>query len=166
MKKIALLLTGALTLTVLAITACNKKQSAPDTGINQPKQPDNLSYYAQLGLDSPYISVDSANVMLESFQSGLSSNDVQSFIVDADALRYYLNNSNIKHLKVMLAHDLDYVHGGNSGKAAGYNANGLTIVIAGFNKDNNYIYTSQGGVLTRSQTSAASSSSDAEVLGQ
>lgn len=164
MKKTTLNITGILAIALLFFTACSKKQSAPDTGINQPKPTDNLSYYAQLGLDSPFISIDSANVMLGSYQSGLNSGDARSFTIDADALRYYLNNSNIRYLKVMLAHNLDYVHAGNNGKAAGYNANALTILLAGFNKDNNYIYTSQGGVLNLSRISAAGSSSDAEVL--
>ena len=144
MKKAIL----ALTVAVIAIIACSKKSSTNNTTVNHPQPDNNFSHYALLGLDSPFISIDSANVMLTSYQASLTnSNDVRSFIVDADALRYYLNNTDIKHMKIMLAHKLSYIRGGNAGQPAGYNPNALTLIIAGYDKDNNYIYTPQGAVM-------------------
>lgn len=144
MKKAIL----ALTVAVIVIIACSKKSSNTNTTVNHPQPDKNFSEYAMLGLDSPFISIDSANVMLTSYQSSLSnSNDVRSFIIDADALRYYLNNTDIRFMKVMLAHKLSYIRGGNAGQPAGYSPNAMTIILAGFDKDNNYIYTPQGAVL-------------------
>ncbi|MCD6064861.1 MAG: hypothetical protein K0R82_2772, partial [Flavipsychrobacter sp.] len=69
------------------------------------------------------------------------------FIVDANALRYYLQNTNIKYVKLLMAHKLNYINSGGRNKDAGYRGNALTIVISGFDSSGNYIYSPQGAVL-------------------
>jgi hypothetical protein len=149
MKKLALLM---ILILVLLVYACNKKNSTPNTDI-RPTNTSDFHKYATMGLDSPFISRDTANVMLSSYLNSISgsSANVKSFIVDADALRYYLSNTNIKHVKLMLAHKLNYVRGGGQNTDAGYNGNAFTIIISGFDSDNNYIYSPQGAVLDFSQ---------------
>jgi hypothetical protein len=139
-------------ISVLCIMACSKKNSTPNTNL-KPQPESNLSAYALMGLDSPFISTDSANVMISSYLGSLSSgnSDIKSFIVDADALRYYLSNTNIKHVKLMFAHKMSYVRSGHKYQAAGMNPNALTIVIAGYDGDNDYIYSPQGAVMDFSQ---------------
>src|SRR5690606_29933576 len=109
--------------------------------------------YAQMGLDSPFISIDTANVMLSSFLNSIDqgSSNVKSFIVDANALRYYLENTEIKYVKLMLAHKLNYINSGGRDINAGYDGNAFTVIISGFGVDNNYIYSPQGAVLDFSQ---------------
>lgn len=135
--------------TALVVYACNKKNTTVDTNI---KKPDYRSY-ADYGLDSPFLLPDTANVMIQSYLDDRGSNTTQlkSLIVDANALRYYLQNTNIKKVKLMFAHRLDYVRntGGNVYDDMDYRA--LTIVIAGFDDNNNYIYTPQGGVMDHCQ---------------
>jgi hypothetical protein len=139
-------------ISLLFIMACSKKNSTPDTNLT-PQPQSNLSQYALMGLDSPFISIDSANIMISSYLGSLSSTstDAKSFIVDADALRYYLNNTDIKHVKLMFAHKMSYVRSGHKNQPAGMNPDGLTIVIAGYGEDNDYIYSPQGAVMDFSQ---------------
>ncbi len=93
-----------------------------------------------------YIPKDTANKMIGSYLASISSDadlqnpDVHSLIVDADLLRNYLKNPEIKRVKVMLAHTLEYINTGHGGQNAGYKSGALTIVFAGFGKDGNYIF--------------------------
>lgn len=147
----------ALLLAVLALTlilACTKKTSTPQRDLSIGKQnPLDFSEYALMGLDSPFISVDTANMMIGSYLNSISSssNKIKSFIVDANALRYYLQNTNIKYVKLMLAHKKNYIRGGGQNQDAGYDGQALTMVITGFDSSNNYIYSPQGAVLDFSQ---------------
>lgn len=138
---------AALLLTV--IVACSKKNSTPDTNVATHSQELDFHKYAIMGLDSPFISIDTANVMLNSYLNSIQNNpdEVKSFIVDADALRYYLQNTNIKHVKLMLAHKRSYVRSGGANQYAGMDYNAMTMVIAGFGSDNDYIYSPQGAVM-------------------
>jgi len=92
-----------------------------------------------------FISVDTANKMLGSYLSSINADadnnmNVQSFIMDADAIREYLSNPSIKKVKIMLAHTLTYINTGNQGVNCGYKSGKLTVILAGFNGESNYIF--------------------------
>lgn len=102
-----------------------------------------------------FIPVDSANKMLGSYLASINadvdtSTNIQSFIVDADALREYLSDNSIKKVKVMLAHTLNYVNSGGDGVNCGYRAGKLTIILAGYDADKNYIFAPGNKVLDNS----------------
>ena len=103
----------------------------------------------------PFICIDSANKMLNSYLNSITNTgatpDLKSLIVDADALRSYLEDTNIKHVKLMFAHRLDYINNGNGNGYAGVRYDGLTIIIAGYDNSNNYIYNESGAVLDNCQ---------------
>jgi hypothetical protein len=112
------------------------------------------SPYGGGGSSSHFIPVDSANKMLESYLNSINadidtSGNVQSFIMDADALREYLADNSIKKVKIMLAHTLDYINAGNAGINCGYRSGKLTIIIAGYDADKNYIFAPGNTVLDR-----------------
>lgn len=152
MKNRVLLILAGITLAI----ACSKKTSQPDKNVKPIKDLD-FSEYAAMGLDSPFITLDTANVMIGSYLNSINGNTgnlgsgqtplIKSFIVDANALRYYLQNTNIKYIKLFMAHKLNYINKGNKNKDAGYRGDALTIVISGFDSSNNYIYSPQGAVL-------------------
>lgn len=95
---------------------------------------------------NPYfIPVDSANKMLRSYLTSVnadidSNKQLQALIMDADALREYLSNPSIKKVKVMFAHTLDYINAGHGGENCGYTPGQLTIIFAGYDSENNYIF--------------------------
>lgn len=153
MKNRVLLILAGITLAI----ACSKKTSQPDKNVKPIKDLD-FSEYAAMGLDSPFITLDTANIMIGSYLNSINGNAngnngngqtplIKSFIVDANALRYYLQNTNIKYIKLFMAHKLNYINKGNKNKDAGYRGDALTIVISGFDSSNNYIYSPQGAVL-------------------
>jgi len=95
-----------------------------------------------------YISVDSANKMLSSYLNSIKNNDsdLHSITIDADQLRSYLDDKDVKKIKIMLSHKLDYINSGNGNVNCGYNIKGLTFIIAGYDSSNNYVF-NQGMVL-------------------
>lgn len=91
-----------------------------------------------------FISVDSANEMIQSYLTSIQDSNsdnpsLQSLIVDAGALRDYLSDTSITKVKIMFAHTMQYINEGHDGQPAGYKPNALTIVIAGFNVEGNYV---------------------------
>lgn len=133
---------------VLAIYACNKKNATVDTQLNKPGKTLDFRSYALMGLDSPFLLPDTANVMIQSYLSSIADepNQLKSLIVDANALRYYLQNTDITSVKLMFAHKKSYIEAdGTILPDMDYRA--LTIVIAGFDANNNYIYSPQGAVM-------------------
>ncbi len=132
---------------VLAIYACNKKNATVDTNLNKPGKTPDFRSYALMGLDSPFLLPDTANVMIQSYLNSIENEPTQlkSLIVDANALRYYLQNTDIKSVKLMFAHKKSYIQQATTLDDMDYRA--LTIVIAGFDEDNNYIYSPQGAVM-------------------
>lgn len=145
-SKIMLLVFAALT----TVYACTKKSSNPKTNVTPSESTGKVDYskYALMGLDSPFLKPDTANIMIESYlQARTNTEDLKALIVDAEALRYYLSNPAIKHVKLMFAHKMSYVRDGGQGVYGGLNSNALTIVIAGFDAANNYIYSDQGAVM-------------------
>src|SRR5690606_21419291 len=101
MKAISILAAAA-----MLLAACNQ---------SQPQQ-------AQL-LSSPtsgptFIPSDSANKMIQSYLTSTTGNpdDLRALILDADSMKSYLTDTSIRHLKVMLAHTLNYINDGNNGR--------------------------------------------------
>lgn len=135
---------------ILTVMACTKKNAKPDanvTPVNTNGQPD-FRKYALMGLDSPFLPPTTANIMIQSYlDSRTNSNQLKSLIVDADALRFYLSNTDIKHVRLMLAHKMSYINDGNEGEPGPLDGETVTIVIAGFDANNNYIYSPQGAVM-------------------
>ncbi len=72
-------------------------------------------------------------------------NDLKSFSIDADSLRAYLASTNIKSVKLIFAHTMDYISAGNQGLFAGMQSGAMTIIIAGYDVDGNYVYYTPGG---------------------
>lgn len=96
---------------------------------------------------SHYVQKDTANVMIESYLQSIapdtgeqSAPDLHSLIMDAEALREYLNNTEIKSVKFMFAHTLEYIDSGHQGQNAGYKSGALTLIVAGYDTNGNYIF--------------------------
>lgn len=85
-----------------------------------------------------YINKDTAQRMVRSYEQSLLHNpadkvqDVKYWVLDADLLRDYLANEQIRGVAVKLAHTLEYMNTGHEGQPAGYRNDALTIVINGF----------------------------------
>lgn len=143
-KKMLLVIVAA-----LVVYACNKKNTTVDTNTNQSGTKPDFRSYALMGLDSPFLSPDTANVMIQSYLDDIdnSSTQLKSLIVDANALRYYLQNTDIKSVKLMFAHKLSYARNPPTDQLPDMDYRALTIVIAGFDANNNYIYSPQGAVM-------------------
>lgn len=103
-----------------------------------------LSSYSTEELEHFFITKDSANKMLGSYLASISDADadssLHSLILNADALRKYLNDTSIRQVKVMLAHTLDYINAGNLDQPAGYKPGALTIILAGYDNKGDYVY--------------------------
>lgn len=141
-------------LIVITISLSAFKADAKKNGDNKdcnPENPQAQSYSTSGGgggtLLNPnyFIPVDSANKMLQSYLVSINADvdtnqNLQSIILDADAIREYLSNPSIRKVKVMFAHRLDYINSGHFGVNCGYTSGGLTIILAGFDANNNYIF--------------------------
>lgn len=98
-----------------------------------------------------YIPIDSANKMISSYLNSIqyqnNDTDVRSFIVDANALRCYLNSEegqNVSNLKISLAHKITTTYSIDSNINCGYNGKHLTIVITGFDTLGNNVIRPKG----------------------
>lgn len=105
-----------------------------------------------------FIPRDSANKMINSYLNSISANandtNLHSICINMDQLRLYDERSQgpgrIQHLKLFLAHKLDYVNAGNEGRPCGYSSNALTVVIAGYTANGSYVYLEGDKVLDHS----------------
>lgn len=104
--------------------------------------------------NQPFIRVEAADSMINSYLTSinyqLEDSNVRSFIIDADALRQYLlcgKGRDISKLKIMLAHNQDYIRNGGFGQPCGYSNTALTIVLAGYDAAGDYIYAPKGRVM-------------------
>lgn len=104
---------------------------------------------AQFGAEEQEVLVpaDTANIMIKSYLNSINyaQNDssLKSIIVNADALRGYLTGSEgqrIHKLKIMFAHTMDYISSGGQNQYAYYNSGELTVVLAGYDDNGNYIF--------------------------
>ena len=98
-----------------------------------------------------YIPIDSANKMISSYLNSIqyqnNDTDVRAFIMDANALRCYLNSDegkNVSNLKIFLAHNAAYSNSSDSNKNCGYNAKALSIILTGFDTLGNYVIYPRG----------------------
>ncbi|HLO38097.1 MAG TPA: hypothetical protein VK173_06405 [Lacibacter sp.] len=92
------------------------------------------------------VSVDTANIMINSYLNSINytQNDssLHSVIINADALRAYLNSpggQTVHNLKIMLAHTMNYINNGGKDQYAYYNSGELTFILVGFNDSGNYV---------------------------
>jgi hypothetical protein len=142
----------ALCLSVV-IAACNKSKSG-NVEVSPVAQGSSVtsgsSQYANkttedsLEEGSKFISVGVANEMISSYiysiTNSANANAVKSFTVNADSLRAYLSDPNVKNIKLVLAHTQEYAASSASGTYAGYSSGALTIVIAASDASGNYVY--------------------------
>lgn len=101
---------------------------------------------------TPYsrpISRDSANRMIRSYlhavNYSVNTEALRAWFFDADTLRAFLQNKQIKHLKLFLAHNAEYAFSENEGVLPPLNSHVLTFILAGIDENNNYIYSDEGG---------------------
>jgi len=106
------------------------------------------------GDGSQFIPVDSANKMIGSYLQSVNAFATDSaldcIIIDADMLRAYLDdscNGKISSVKLMFAHTLEYINNGNGGVYCGYQPNALTLIIAGYDIQGNYIMANGNSLL-------------------
>lgn len=97
------------------------------------------------------VSINDANRMIKSYLNGIdytrNTNEIRSWIFNADTLRQYLSSgagADIRYLKLMLAHSMEYIISGNEGKRPPANSHALTVVIVGVDNENDYIYNAEG----------------------
>lgn len=107
------------------ICAC---QNAPqDSSINKQQK-------SSTDADTSFIHQDTANIMKSSYQQSISLDSpakLQSWTVNADALRNYLADPNVKEINISLAHTMKYISSGNFGVPAGLSPTALTVIITG-----------------------------------
>lgn len=102
---------------------------------------------------SSFLPMDSANIMIQSYLSsvGYPKNDdsLLSLSVNADDLRAFLADSSITDIKLMFAHRMDYINNGNSGEYCGYSPDGLTLILAAYDANGDYIFHDGDQVMNR-----------------
>ncbi len=134
--------------TIAFVTMTVATLSCKDTSTdNANLDNDNVYSWPQPGSDGSFISIDSANKMLTSYLTSIKhtkpESSLKSLIVDANALRSYLNdtaNGRIDKIKILFAHTLEYINSGHEGKNAEYKPGALTLIFAGYDAVGNYIY--------------------------
>jgi hypothetical protein len=115
---------------LMAMTACKKPHRPPT---NPPPG---------------YITIDSANKMVSSYLGsvGFPATDtaVRCFTYSAKELRYMLDSlpqsNTLVSIQIKMGHNLDYINSGHAGEFAGYNTEGITLLMVGVNAAGNYVY--------------------------
>ena len=129
------------------IAACRKEN--PAGPVEQKRTPvPQIAYRLPTSLQeteySKFIPLDSANKMISSYlysiNSSYNDSDLRSFTINADSLRSYLDNSDVKNVKLIFAHTLNYINAGYDGVNSGLESGALTIIIAGYDNSGNYVY--------------------------
>ncbi len=142
---------------VCVVVACNKEKTdvAPASTTTVPNTQSN-PHRSEARLGDPgsmFISTDVANQMISSFITSIGNDpysnpnapDLHSFSINADSLRVYLQYSNLRSMKLIFAHTMDYINAGNTGKWAGLQSGAITIILAGYDANGNYVYCLPGG---------------------
>lgn len=133
---------------IALIYGCKKESTdlAPKPASVSLNQTSSYAGYALKGTDDDYsrsIPVDSANRMISSYLTSIDypSNEtsLRSLAFSADSLRDYLNDSNIKTIRFMFAHQPAYINAGHFGEPSGMNPDALTLVIVGMSNTGAYI---------------------------
>lgn len=95
------------------------------------------------------ISLDLANRMIGSYLTSVGypgvDNSLRSLSFDADSMRAYLSNPNIKTIRFVMAHQPTWTSS-NYGQFAGMNPAALTMVVVGMGEQNQTILNSSNGV--------------------
>ena len=124
----------------LFLASCNGEGKKAETTDSANKPPKRGSAPIQS------VSIAEANSMLGSYLTSIDyqkeDTELHSWIVNADSLRSYLNDTSrgkIQNIKIMLSHTPEYVKV-SSGQNCGYKVGALTVIIAGYDSQNNYIY--------------------------
>ena len=131
---------------VLLLAACGNGGTTSDN-----KKADSSNHRMQAFVGGGYggtdvfIPADSANKMISSYLQSVDSgaggdSSLHSLIFNADSLRAYLSNPEIKHVKVMFAHTLEYINAMGPGHNVGYERGAFTIVFGGYDHNGNYVF--------------------------
>jgi hypothetical protein len=147
---------------LLFATSCGKKTASTESDVRPAAATGNEAPAAftmgtkyMRSADGSYgyseaLSIDTANRMIQSYLASVGypqqDNSLRSLVFDADVLRSYLSNPNIKSVKFMMAHQPDYIAAGNFGVNAGMNPSAITMVIVGVSSEGAYIKNGQGKV--------------------
>ncbi len=120
----------------------NTKEETSTTTPKQTLLDDTDSTIASNGV---FIPIAEANTMIKSYLNSVNypsqDSSLHSLIVDANALRAYLNgNTSITKLKLMFAHTQTAIAEGY----CGYKPGALTIILAGYDDSGNYVYRNAG----------------------
>lgn len=149
---------AAAILLATTMTACRHTNATSDNLMHEAKAASFTTLSAPpAAAHSVFIPVSLANRMIKSYLNGIdytvNNHEIRSWIVNADTLRRFLSlhNEKIVNLKLMIAHNMDYINAGHEGQRPPVNSNALTLVIAGVDADNNYVYTDEGTVPERCQ---------------
>ncbi len=145
-------------LTVILLSACTHPTYPEATPAPQPQGSTHAGRIIPLSLlpgrndsFSKFISIDSANKMLQSYLSSIdyqkNDTELHAIIFKAADLRQMLSDGRISNVKIMLAHTLDYINAGGAGEYCGYKSRELTVIISGYDSSGNYVYTPSGKVL-------------------
>jgi len=141
---------------LVIIMSCTRQQMpTPENGgtgnSSSTAQSGNFNYHAMTKQISDYfgeVDVDTANRMIMSYLNsinyGVNTDAPRALVYDAEILRNYLNDTSkgkIRYVKFMFAHTMDYINSGHEGQKPGANENALTMVIVGYDANNNYVLT-------------------------
>ena len=132
------------------VLACNKEKQTvtPQTTPVSTETVQTTHHSGSRGSGSLFIPMADANQMISSYIASIASDpnntaqtpDIHSFSVNADSLRAYLANPAIKSVKLAYAHTMEYINAGNYGIMAGYQSAAMTIIVAGYDANGNYVY--------------------------
>ena len=124
----ALFLTLSFILIIAGYTRCKKSSGANFTP-------------SQVTSTRTFITVAQANRRINSYLNSIGypnrDQKIRSWIIDADSLRLYLQDTSIKKLKVFMAHSQEYIDSGNEGQPPVQGQIPETIILAGVNRNSN-----------------------------
>jgi hypothetical protein len=157
MKQVLLLSSAVL---AISLTACNRHEAPVQPGNSSVSTyvttPTGGGSNAMGRLTGQYysssISIDTANKMIGSYLQSVGypqrDTTIRALSFDADTIRNYLANNDIKTLKFFLGHQLSYLNGGTNrfGKNIGMAPGKLTIIMAGMDDDGNIVHNWNNGV--------------------
>lgn len=139
MRKLILVI-----LIVLGTVACQKPENnhqSPTNSANKRTGGLHATATTYTG-DIIWTSIADANLLIESYQNSLDSladTLIKYFMVDAGALRIYLEDTSITQFKMILAHSPNtYTTAPNSYQ--GLKANSLSAIMVGVDLAGNYVY--------------------------
>lgn len=139
MKKVLL----ALSACAFILASCHDHPTPPPTEHCRMPFKFHGKVGGQQGLGD-YIPAQEANIMISSYLNSINyqqeDTDLHALIYNADSLRSYLSDPNVASVKFMFAHTMQYIQQGGLNKYAGYQAGALTFVIAGYDKNGNYVF--------------------------